>query len=129
MSILTRITALVGAGALLAVPATVLVSAPAHADVERQGICEGGSFEFTVDREGRGFEVSADLDRVQPGTTWKVVLRHDGKRILKRTLRADVEGDLDVERFSGNTAGKDNFKFRATQLNGSATCSATITVS
>lgn len=129
MSILTRTTALVGAGALLAVPAAVLVSAPAHADVERHGACDGGTYEFTVDREGRGFGISADLDGVQPGTTWKLVLRHDGKRILKRSLRADHEGDLGVDRFRGNTSGKDTFKFRATRANGSATCSSTITIS
>lgn len=128
MSILTRTTALIGTGALLAVPAAVLVSAPAHADVERHGACGGGHYEFSVDREGRGLEVSVDLDRVQPGTKWKIVLRHDGTHIFKRTLRADYEGDLDVERWRKNTAGKDTFKFRATRANRSASCSAAITV-
>lgn len=128
MSIITRTTALVGTGVLLAVPTAVLVSAPAHADVERHGTCGGGQYELTVDREGGGFEVSADLDNVKPGTKWKVVLRHDGDRFFKKTLRADHEGDLDVERWRANTGGKDTFKFRATRANGSATCSATISM-
>lgn len=129
MSKFTRIGALLGTSALIAVPATVLVSAPAHADVERHGACGGGHYEFSVDREAGGFEVSLDLDYVQPGSRWKVVLRHDGNRYLKRTLRADYEGDLDVERWRSDTTGQDTFKFRAKRVNGSASCSRTITVS
>lgn len=128
MSLFTRTTALTAAGALLTAPA-VLIAAPAHADVERHGACGGGWYEFSVDREGRGFEVSLDLDRVKPGTKWNVALRHDGKRYFKRTLRADYEGDLDVERYRGNTQGKDAFKFRVSRVNGSATCTGKITVS
>lgn len=127
MSMFTRTTALTAAGALLAAPA-VLIAAPAHADVERNGACGGGWHEFSVDREGNGFEVNLDLDGVKPGSKWKVVLRHDGKRYFNRTIRADYEGDLDIERYRGNTKGKDTFKFRASRVNGSATCTAKITV-
>jgi hypothetical protein len=129
MSTFTRLGAVAGTTALLAVPATVLLSAPAHADVERHGACGGGSYEFSVDREGGGFEVSADVDNVQSGSKWRVVLRHDGKKILARTLRADHEGDLDVERFRDDSAGKDRFRFRAARTDGSASCSAAISVS
>lgn len=129
MSIFSRTTALIGTGVLLAVPAATLVAAPAHADAERHGSCGRGQYELSVDREGSGFEVSADLDNVKPGSRWTVVLRHDGNRIFKRTVRADAEGDLDVERWRADTAGLDTFKFRATRVNGSATCSARITTS
>jgi len=125
----TRLGAVIGTGALLAVPASALVAAPAHADVERHGACGGGSYELSVDREGVGFEVSADLDNVQAGSKWRVVLRHDGKRFFAKTLRADNEGDLDVERYRSNTKGKDRFAFRAARADGSASCSAGLTVS
>lgn len=128
MSIFTRTTALAASGAMLAVPTAVLTAAPAHADVERHGACGGGAYEFSVDREGQGFEVSLDLDFVQPGSRWKVVLRHDGNRYFHRTIRADHEGDLDVERWRANTAGKDAFRFRASRANGSQSCSRTIAV-
>lgn len=125
---LTRSTAVVGAGALLAVPTAVLTTAPAHADVERHGACAGGYYEFSVDREGNGFEVSLDLDYLRPNDRFKVVLRHDGKKVLKRTLRADYEGDLDVETWRKNTSGSDTFKFRATKVDGAGGCTGSITV-
>jgi hypothetical protein len=127
MSFLTRTPALIGTGVLLAAP-LILIAAPAHADVERHGSCGGGHHEFAVDREAGGFEVSVDLDHVKPGTEWQVVLRHDGKRFLKRTLVVDREGEIEVERWHANSAGQDTFKFRATRANGSATCSAKIVV-
>jgi hypothetical protein len=128
MNRFARTTALTTAGALLAVPAAVLVATPAHADVDRYGTCGGGSYEFSVDREDGGYEVAVDLDRVAPGSRWKVVLRHDGNRFYKRTLTADNEGELDVDRNRTNTGGDDTFKFRAARVDGSAGCGRTITV-
>ncbi|CAB4719515.1 MAG: hypothetical protein F2667_02545 [Actinobacteria bacterium] len=129
MNVLTRTTAFVTAGALLAAPAALLIASPAQADTQRSGACGQGRYEFSVDREDRGFELSADLDFVEPGSSWKVVLRHEGKTILSRTVRADAEGDLDVEAYRQNTKGKDTFAFRATRVGTSTSCGAKITVS
>jgi hypothetical protein len=128
MSIVTRTTALIGAGAILAVPAAVLVSSPAHADVERRGICGNGAYELSVDREGRGFEVDAEVDSVTPGSRWRITLTHDGKRFYRNVLRAAHEGELDVDRHRPNTAGKDTFTFRAKHLGSDTVCRARITV-
>jgi hypothetical protein len=124
-----RTAALIAAGALAVPTATMALAAPAHADVERHGSIGKGDYDFSVDREGSGFEVSFDIDRVAPGSKWKVVLRHDGQRVLTRTLTADHEGELDVETFRPNTAGKDVFKVRASKVKGKARATATITVS
>lgn len=115
---------------LAAVPATALVATtmPASADVERHGRCGTGSYELSVDREGRGFEVNVDLDRVTPGSTWVVAVRHEGKRIAKVTRTADYEGDLDLERFARNTQGKDTFRFSAKRVGSTQKCSAKIVV-
>ena len=120
--------ALTTAGALLAVPTAVLVAAPAHADVDREGRCGAGTYDFSVDREGRGFEVSADLDNQRPGSRWKIVVREDGRVIANITRRADREGDVELDRFTRNTAGTDRFVMRATPIGGGAGCSASITV-
>ncbi len=127
MSLFTRTSALIGAGTLVALPLTV-VAAPAHADVERHGDCGNGRYELSVDREAGRWEVSVDIDGVRAGSKWKVVLRHDGDRFAKRTLRADREGDLEIERTRRNTAGNDTFKFRATRVNGASSCSGSVTV-
>ena len=130
MNRFARTTALTAAGAVLAVPTAVLAAGPASAEteVDRYGQCGGGRYEFSVDREDGGYEVSVDLDNVAPGSRWKVVLRHDGNRFFKRTLTADNEGDLDVDRNRANTSGDDRFKFRAVRADGSASCGRVITV-
>jgi hypothetical protein len=124
---LKRTTALIAGGALLAVPAT-MVAAPAHADVERSGACGAGRYELSVDRERGGWEVNADLDRVAPGSRWKIVLKHDDKTFYSRVRTADREGDIDVERFRRDTAGKDSFRLVAKRVKGKAGCARTITV-
>ena len=123
-----RTTALIAATAV-AVPGALLLAAPAaHADVDRYGSIARGSWEFSVDREDGGFEVDLDVDRVAPGTTWRVVLRHDGKRVLARTLRADHEGDVDVDVWRPNTPGNDTFRFNLRNTRSGAKASSTITV-
>ena len=126
---LKRTAALIAAGAVAVPASAVLIAAPASADVERHGAIGSGDYEFSVDREGARYEVNFDIDHVKPGTRWKVVLRHDGERILTRTLKADHEGELDIETHRPNTSGKDVFKVKATRVSGGAKASATITVS
>jgi hypothetical protein len=125
---LKRTTALLASGALLAVPAATLMAAPAHADTERSGACGNGRYELSVDREGSGWEVNADLDRVAPDSRWKIVLKHDGKTFYSKVHTADREGDIDVERFRGDTTGADKFRFVAKRVGGKAGCASTITV-
>ena len=126
---LKRTAALIAAGAVAVPGSAVLIAAPATADVERHGAIGSGDYEFSVDREGAGYEVSFDIDHVKPGTRWKVVLRHDGNRFLTRTLKADREGELDIEAHRPNTSGQDVFKVKAKRVNGGAKASATIIVS
>ncbi|MCW2736088.1 hypothetical protein [Nocardioides sp.] len=119
---------LIATTALLATAGTtVLVAAPAHADVERRGTCAGATFELNVDRERGGFEVGADLDNARVGSEWRVVLRHDGTVATSRVLRADDEGELDLETFRRNTAGTDTFTLSVKPVGGSA-CSLKVTV-
>ncbi|WP_107766810.1 hypothetical protein [Nocardioides terrigena] len=128
----TRLTALAGTAALLAAPLTLAAIAPAHADVDRNGTCGAGRYELSVDRERRagqaGFEVDAGLEGVAPYSRWTFVVRHDGKRVLKVTRTADDEGDVDVDTWRRNTAGKDKLAFRATQVGGTTTCGSSVTV-
>ena len=121
----------IAATALLATTAagaTVLVAAPANADVERRGTCAGATYELNVDRERGGFEVDADIDNARVGSEWRVTLRHDGKVATSRVLAADNEGELDLDAWRKNTAGKDVFKLTVTPTGG-ASCSTSISVS
>lgn len=119
---------LIATTALLATAGTAaLVAAPAHADVERRGTCAGATYELNVDRERGGFEVDADIDNARVGSEWRVTIRHDGKVATSRVLRADVEGELDLDTFQRNTAGKDVFKLTVTPAGG-ASCSMKVTL-
>ena len=56
------------------------------------------------------------------------MLRHDGDRVLSRTVQADVEGDLDVETLRPNTAGSDVFTLRVKNVDTDAkACKVTVT--
>ena len=117
---------LIATTALLATAGTTaLVAAPAHADVERRGTCAGATYELNVDRERGGFEVDADVDNARVGSEWRVTIRHDGKVATSRVLRADNEGELDLDTFQRNTAGKDVFKLTVTPAGG-ASCSTKV---
>ncbi len=119
---------LIATTALLATAGTTaLVAAPAHADVERRGTCAGATYELNVDRERGGFEVDADIDNARVGSEWRVTIRHDGKVATSRVLRADNEGELDLDTFQRNTAGKDVFKPTVTPAGG-ASCSTKVTL-
>ena len=125
-----RPIALTAGAALIAAPAALLVAAPsAHADIDRNGRCGGGAYEFSVDREGRGFEVSADLDNVRPGTTWQVTIKHDGKRVKRVVRTADYEGDVELDLYRPNTAGSDTFAMNIKRVGGKGGCSAKIVTS
>ena len=106
---------------------TVLPAAAASADVDRRGTCAGATYELGVDRERGGFEVDADVDRARPGSEWRVTVRHDGAVAVSRTLRADDEGELDVDTWRRNTAGTDTFRLSVAPLGGSA-CSTKVTL-
>jgi anti-sigma-K factor RskA len=119
----------IAATALLATAAagaTVLVATPAHADVERRGTCAGATYELNVDRERGGYDVDADLEGAKAFSTWKVAIRHNGNLAVTRTIKADDEGELDLDTFRKNTAGKDTFKVVVTPAGGSA-CSLKVT--
>lgn len=119
---------LIATTALLATAGTTaLVAAPAHADVERRGTCAGATYELNVDRERGGFEVDADIDDARVGSEWRVTIRHDGKVATSRVLRADGEGELDLDTFRRDTAGKDVFKLTVTPAGG-ASCSTKVTL-
>ena len=106
---------------------TVLVAGPASADVERRGTCAGATYELNVDRERGGFEVDADIDNARPGSEWRVAVRHDGTLATSRVLRADDEGELDLDTYRRNTRGKDTFTLTVTPAGGSS-CSLKVTV-
>ncbi|MEP9364593.1 hypothetical protein ABLE68_16625 [Nocardioides sp. CN2-186] len=130
---LKRTIALTTAGTMLAGTAAALVAAPAHADgPEKNAYGSVGSarYEISVEKERR-FEINADLDGVPAGSSWKVVVRHDGKRVGSQTadaVRDDGRYEVDFHDFhSADTAGKDTFKVTIKRTDGAGKVTRTLT--
>lgn len=122
---LRRPIATVAAAALMAVPATTLVAAPASAD-GKSGRCGGAQFQLSVEKDDGRFEVEADIDDAAPGSRWRIVLRHDGQRFFKDVRRADGDGDISVDRNRRDTAGRDVFRLTVKRVGSDGSCTHVI---
>lgn len=121
-------TTAIGVTALLAIPvATVLTASPASA-VDKEGNCAGARYELDVEKDDGRFEVDADIDDARAGSKWRVTLKHDGKRFYNKVRTADREGDISVDRYRPDTAGKDVFKLTVKKIGSGSSCSHTITL-
>ena len=122
-------TSLLAAAATLAVAAPVgLVAGPAAADgPERTFTCGGAKVDFSIEKDDRRIEVDVDIDDAEPGSRWKVVLRHNGTKFHARTHRADDDGDVDFDRKRPDTRGKDAFVLRVKPA-GATACTARLSV-
>lgn len=127
-----RIIALSTAAALVAGSAATLVAVPAQADgPERHahGRVAGAEYEISIEKERR-FEVDADLDGVPAGSTWRMVVRHDGKRVGTSTARAvrdDGRWEVDFREVrSADTSGGDTFKVTLSRVGGAGKVTRTL---
>ena len=71
--------------------------------------------------------MDADIDNARAFSQWTVAVRHNGKVAVSRTLKADDEGELDLDTFRTNTRGKDTFTLTVTPAGGSS-CTVKVTV-
>ncbi|HEX5986652.1 MAG TPA: hypothetical protein VFY86_09045 [Nocardioides sp.] len=121
---------LAAAGLATAAVATVVpfaLAAPASADVEKVGNCAGARYDFDVDRERGGYEVSFEVDSNTPNQKWRLVLFHNGDRVFRDVRTTDREGEVDFERLRPNTPGADTFRAKAVKLSNGQSCSVRIT--
>jgi hypothetical protein len=126
MSHLRKTTAGLGVAALVAVPATTMLASPAYA-ADKSKRCDGARMELSVEKDDGRFEVEADIDNAPPGSRWRIVLRHDGKRFFNEVRRANREGDIEIDRTRRNTPGKDVFRMKANKVGTGGSCTLTVT--
>lgn len=120
MTNVRKTIATVSAAALFATPLS-LVASPAHADgpeKDREFRVAGAEVDFSVEKDDGRFEVAVDIDDAKPGSRWRVVLWHDGKRFHKKVHRADGDGEIEIDKNRRNTKGADNFKVRVKKVGG-----------
>ena len=102
----------------LAVPVAGVDAAHASGgnDVTRRGSCSGSTnWKIKAKPDNGRIEVESEIDSNHNGQTWHWVLRHDGDVASRgsSTTRAP-SGSFSVQRRTGNNAGTDSFRFRAT---------------
>ncbi|HEY0888982.1 MAG TPA: hypothetical protein VGE38_05155 [Nocardioides sp.] len=119
------------AGALVAAGLTVALVPPVHADdderVRSGGCSRAADWRIKVDRESRGLEVEAEIDSNRPRQTWRWALRRNGNLVARgRSVTNARSGSFEVERHTGNRAGPDYFRFRATNPRTGEVCVARI---
>lgn len=120
MSTIRTATAATSVAALVAAAAT-LVPASASADGPEKEVrfrVAGATADLKVEKDDGRFEVDVDLDRARPGSKWRIVLRHDGKRYYSKVKRADADGEIDVDTVRRDTRGADVFKVTVKKVNG-----------
>ncbi|MCW2791831.1 MAG: hypothetical protein JWO76_929 [Nocardioides sp.] len=133
MKMLTRTTALTTAAALLTAPAIALAAAPAHADgpeKHAQGAVGGGRYDINIEKEN-GFDVGVDLEGIPASSTWKLVVKHDGKRVSTQTANSRLDDGRHEVDFrdvrSKNTKGKDSFTVKISRVDGAGSVTRTLT--
>lgn len=119
MTAMRRTTAALGTTALLT--SLGLVAGPAHADgpeKDREFRVAGAEVDFSVSKDDGRFEVDVDIDDAAPGSRWRVVLWHDGRRYHDKVHRADGDGDVEIDKDRRDTRGADTFKVRVKLVGG-----------
>ena len=120
MTTVRKTIAAVGTAALLATPLS-MIAGPAQADgpeKDKEFRVAGAEVDFSVEKDNGRFEVEVDIDDAKPGSKWRVVLRHDGRRFHNKVHRANGDGDVGVDKNRRNTNGTDNFKVRVKKVGG-----------
>ena len=84
--------------ALIAAALPVATAGPASADATSHGSCSSGSlWDFDVEHDDGGYEVSFEVDSNRPGERWTLQLTQNGQRFFTGVRITDREGEADVE--------------------------------
>jgi hypothetical protein len=117
--------ALLAAGTVFAAPAS---AAPLEIERESSGMCSSGArWDFNLERDFGVVDIDFEIDGATAGQRWTVRMEKNGKKILKRSVLADNEGELDVSHLVRDSAGTDKFSVRATSASGQV-CSASLRI-
>ena len=104
-------------GATMAASSLVLTTTATSASAaDREFRYAGAEIDYDVEKDDGRFEIDVDVDDAKPGSRWRVILKHDGKRFHQAVHRADSDGELDIEKNRANTSGKDVFTLKIKRI-------------
>lgn len=112
--------------ALLAIPGSPLLQAK-DGDIIRRGQCANGiKTKLKASPENGQIEVEYELDNAAPGELWQVILRKNGRVILRTRKRTNGVGDLEVRKVTPNGSGADRIDAVAKRSGGGTTCNLSL---
>lgn len=117
------VTALAVAGFGFAAPAQAI-------DIEREksGSCSSGAWwDLDVEREYGVISVNFDVERGTVGERWTVRAFKNGSPLGTKRVKADYEGDVDVNFITRDGSGKDKIRVKAVSTSGQ-TCVASLRI-
>lgn len=112
--------ALAGTAAILS-SAAITASPASAAEVEREpsGTCSSGArWDFNVEREFGVVDIDFEIDGSPARQKWTVRIEKNGAKILRTSVVADNDGEVDVSHLVRDSAGVDRFSVRATSASG-----------
>ncbi len=90
-----------------------------HAKVSRLRTFGGGiKAKLTASDENRRIEVEYELEDAPPGENWIIVLRSEGRIVLRTSKRTNAVGGLKVRKLIPNGNGKERIEGTARQVGG-----------
>jgi hypothetical protein len=115
---------------MVVVAAAAAVFAPSYAlagggETLEEGACSGAAVWKlkAAEAPGNQVEVEFEVDVNRRGQLWRVVLFHNGTRVLNRTFTtAGVSGSFEARALEANRAGDDRFRGRAVRTSDGQTC-------
>jgi hypothetical protein len=100
----------------LVTPGTAQAARAGTGEVRQSRACsEGSSVKLKARPDDGRLEVEAEVDSDVSGQSWTWRLRHNGNGAGHGTQQTGgASGSFSIERRTGNAAGKDTLRFRAT---------------
>lgn len=93
-------------------------------DQSARGVCDNRSYEFALEADDGGLEVSYELQTMAPGEVWTVQIEQDGNVLTEGDWTTDADGEIDLDAFTQPENG-DEFTVEASNSAGDV-CTATL---
>ncbi|MCB1131122.1 MAG: hypothetical protein KDN05_08335 [Verrucomicrobiae bacterium] len=119
------------AGTLLFVAASLLpsVSDAKDGDVITRGRCPGGvKTKLKASPENGRVEVEYEIDQARPGDRWRVVIKSNGRTILRTVRKVNSAGNVEVRKLAANASGTETIRVRGKNLRTGHSCTLSLKV-
>lgn len=98
-------------------------------DLIVRGNCAGGiKTKLKASPENGRIELEYELDNAAPNEAWRIIIRKNGRAILRTTKRTNGVGDLEVRKLTSNGNGNERIEASAKRVSGGGVCRLSLNV-